>query len=253
MSRLPFELSVAKPCQEQWSAMTGTSSARHCRACNKAVHNLATMTPREIKRLILETSGNLCARITHTASGEVQTAAEPAGFGLASGFVLATALAAVPAGGQEQAKPDAIVSGTVMTPKNNEHISSTSPREVLFIQDEKAVLTVTTDSSGHFTATLPAGRYDVVFRSGVLFGERVKNADLHQGHQEFSAVRERFAYGHLTEKDQTTETFVTVGEVIGVPWYGFTPRNLLLHPVGVARTLLWQAKWRTRRLLHLSS
>ena len=54
MKRLPFEVSVAKPCQQQWNDMSGTSAQRHCDSCNKTVHNFAAMTRGRLSDLWLQ-------------------------------------------------------------------------------------------------------------------------------------------------------------------------------------------------------
>jgi len=90
MNRLPFSASIPKPCQQQWSAMSGSASARHCDSCQKTVHNFATLTPRQIERLVHETNGHLCARITRREDGSIVTASKETGF---SRIALSTVLA----------------------------------------------------------------------------------------------------------------------------------------------------------------
>jgi hypothetical protein len=171
-----------------------------------------------------------------------------AGFG--SGFVLAGMLAGVPAVAQSEGKATAKVSGTVVLPPGHQTTNFTPDREVLFIQDGKAVATVRTDRDGRFSASVLPGTYDVVFRSNLMWGERVKAVEFHAGEQEFSPVRERFDYGHLGEGDTASSDYVTAGAVVMVIGYPLTPKNLFLHPVGVARAVAWQVKWRVRWWLH---
>jgi ribosomal protein L34E len=52
MRCLPFDLSIPTPCHQHWHEMSGTPAQRHCASCNKPVHNLATLTPRQIERVI---------------------------------------------------------------------------------------------------------------------------------------------------------------------------------------------------------
>jgi ribosomal protein L34E len=66
MRRLPFDLSIPTPCHQHWHEMSGTPAQRHCASCNKTVHNLATLTPRQIERVIHASNGHLCARITRS-------------------------------------------------------------------------------------------------------------------------------------------------------------------------------------------
>jgi hypothetical protein len=71
MSRLPFDLSIPKPCTQQWSEMPGSSISRHCASCNTQVHNLAALTPRQIERLVFESDGQVCGRMIQGLDGEI--------------------------------------------------------------------------------------------------------------------------------------------------------------------------------------
>jgi len=248
MSRLPFELAISKPCMQSWNEMSGAGAARHCAACDRTVHDLAKLTPREIMRLVDEKNRQLCARITRREDGSLVTArASHHQVPFGSAFVLASAVATVPVVAQEAAPSAATVTGTVLTPENSKYVSPDAPREVLFLQNDKAVLTVRTDPTGKFTASVPAGIYDLVFRNGPLFGERVKGAIFHPGVQEFAPIRERFNLGHLAEADMSTQEFVTMGELM--PVYSLRVRDLFLHPMATVRALAR----RTKHHLHLSS
>jgi hypothetical protein len=249
MSRLPFELSIPKPCTQDWSEMPGSAAVRHCAECNNEVHNLAALTPGQIERLIYESDGHVCARITRkTFNGEVVTASAGGSSLLRSALVFASTLSSSVVLAQDVQQQPAVVTGSILAPKRAPYTSPVAS-EVLFIQADRAVLTTVADSFGRFSATLPAGTYDVVFRSGILMGERVKNVTFHPGMQDFAPIQERFDYGHLAATDQSTEVYTTMGELTGTSLYRITPRNLLFHPIGVARTVAYRAK----RLLHLSS
>jgi len=244
MGRLPFELEVRKPCRESWDGMTAASGgARHCARCDKAVHDLAGMTGREIERLVLRTRGELCARVTRRADGSMVMRPERMGAGLGSGFVLAGVLAGAPAVAQSEGKATAKVSGTVVLAPAMQKISPVAERQVMFIQDEKAVSTVTTDSQGRFDASIPPGNYDVVFRSGPMWGQRVKGVDFHAGEQEFSPVKERFNFGHLGEADYLGGDSVTVGEIVS-SGSGLTLKKAVLHPLIAFKILSWKVRQR---------
>lgn len=66
-------LAIGKPCSASWSAMTGGGSQRHCAECDRTVHDLAQLTPREIEGLIAVENGRLCGRITRDAAGRLVT------------------------------------------------------------------------------------------------------------------------------------------------------------------------------------
>jgi hypothetical protein len=251
MSRLPFELSIPEPCRQSWHEMSGTASERHCASCKKTVHNLATLTPRRIEHLIHSSNGHLCARVTRREDGSLVTADKAKKTAsLRSAFVLASALTSSPAIAQDAVRPQAIVRGNFVPSLNQNWTAPGASREVLFIQNDKAILTISTDAAGKFTATLPPGTYDVVFRRGIMFGERIKRVDFHSGLQEFGVIQGEFNYGHLAEVDRPEQDFATTGVLVSIPAYRINPRNMLLHPIATYREIAWQAR---RLIHHLSS
>jgi len=50
--KLPFEVTVASPCEELWGAMRGSTRERHCELCDRQVHNFAALTAKEIEKLV---------------------------------------------------------------------------------------------------------------------------------------------------------------------------------------------------------
>ncbi|HEX5758468.1 MAG TPA: carboxypeptidase-like regulatory domain-containing protein [Thermoanaerobaculia bacterium] len=93
--------------------MQGDERRRYCRECERQVHDLGQMTPREIAALIEASRGHLCARITRDRHGRIVTLdpgpppaaanpgpwrASPVAAAVVSGFLgLGTAAAAGPA------------------------------------------------------------------------------------------------------------------------------------------------------------
>lgn len=71
------QLMIKSPCPASWDEMTGHGPTRHCAQCDKAVHDLALLSPREIGRLIESQRGSLCARITRGANGRIVTLPPP--------------------------------------------------------------------------------------------------------------------------------------------------------------------------------
>jgi hypothetical protein len=66
-------LAIGSPCQTAWDGMQGDARRRHCRECDRYVHDLGRLTPREIEALIEASRGRLCARITRDAQGRLVT------------------------------------------------------------------------------------------------------------------------------------------------------------------------------------
>jgi Carboxypeptidase regulatory-like domain len=106
-------LAIGSPCSTAWDGMQGDERRRHCRECDRQVHDLGQMTPREIAALIEASRGHLCARITRDSHGRIVTLdpgpppaaanpgpwrASPVAAAVVSGFLgLGTAAAAGPA------------------------------------------------------------------------------------------------------------------------------------------------------------
>jgi len=234
---LPFELEIAKPCDESWQEMSGGTTERHCSSCKKNVHNLAAMSTPRILKVLAESDGHLCARITRRADGSIVTADAPQRGGLfsrAAGIFLGAALSAgaAAAQGPPEQSGKALVTGTVHNPKN---MKLTSPPEVLFIQQDKLIERVAANADGSWTTTVAPGTYDVVIRTGPMVGERIKLVELHSGEQSFAPLQERFDLGHLGIEDHFAEETVTVGDVIGT--YRYPISYVFKHPLRYMKNL----------------
>lgn len=64
-------LAIGSPCQASWDGMQGDERRRHCLECDRYVHDLREMTPREIAALVEASRGHLCARITRDSRGRI--------------------------------------------------------------------------------------------------------------------------------------------------------------------------------------
>src|SRR5450631_4153461 len=80
-AKLPFEVAIEKPCEESWAAMAGDARKRHCELCDKQVHDFAAMTSREIAKLVAQSDGKVCARVTRREDGSLVTLDAGAGGG----------------------------------------------------------------------------------------------------------------------------------------------------------------------------
>lgn len=70
---------IASPCPMNWDKMTGDHRARYCDLCNLHVYNISELTSREVKTLIANTEGRICARLYKRADGTVITKDCPVG------------------------------------------------------------------------------------------------------------------------------------------------------------------------------
>jgi hypothetical protein len=224
------EFAIKSPCTEAWDEMTGTATKRHCESCQKQVHNFAAMTPRQIDRLIADNQGHLCARITRRSDGSLVTAQElpHSGFGAkAAGIFLSAALSATAARAESTpGQGKAVVSGRFTAASGG---PPPSQGYVVFAADGKSVLETKTDQDGNWKAEIAPGSYDVIFRTGPMFGERVNGVDLHAGEQEFPAIHGHIAFGHLGLVDGFSNTYTTVGEVSVT--YHYPISYLFKHPI----------------------
>jgi hypothetical protein len=67
------QISVAEPCHVDWNEMKGNSAARFCEHCQKTVHDLSAMPREQAEKLVCQSAGSLCIRITKGPDGVVQT------------------------------------------------------------------------------------------------------------------------------------------------------------------------------------
>ena len=56
------DLHIPKPCDADWSQMTGDERRRYCSLCSKDVHNLSELTQRDAAQLLDDTNRNLCVQ-----------------------------------------------------------------------------------------------------------------------------------------------------------------------------------------------
>lgn len=70
---------TASPCNAVWADMTGDERVRLCALCKTNVYNFAHMTNAEVRQLLLERSGRVCARFYTRSDGTVLTRDCPEG------------------------------------------------------------------------------------------------------------------------------------------------------------------------------
>lgn len=70
---------VASPCPADWNEMEGDDRTRHCKECQKNVHNLSAMTQDEAERFLQELQGAACVRLYLRKDGSIITADCPVG------------------------------------------------------------------------------------------------------------------------------------------------------------------------------
>ena len=154
MPRLPFEVAVATPCQEQWSRMSGSARQRYCAACEREVHDFAAMTPREIERIVVSSGGHLCARITRREDGSLLTLPEPQRR-RAAGFVFAAPLLAGPVFAQSPDQNKSTVTGVVTDATG----AAIKGAKVELLKSGTPVVSAAADSDGKYHLDAEKGSY----------------------------------------------------------------------------------------------
>ena len=226
-----FNLSTASPCTEAWLSMQGDERIRHCERCVQSVHNLSTMTPKEIERLSLRAAMGeaVCARITRRASDDaLVTRPTPAmrSYG-GAGLLLSTAMLwGGSAGAQDnktQPAATAILTGRLMP-------ASAAPggprvtfaRGVRLVDGSGRITSATVQADGSFSVSAPPGTYDIVAKNNFWHGTTVKAAALHEGIQSMGDVQAR-------ELSYSDSEYATVGEVVSIPMRGYWVRHPLAY------------------------
>jgi len=158
---LPFDVQVASACSESWEGMSGSLRERFCESCNRQVHDLAAMTPRQIERLVATSGGRLCGRVTRRQDGSLVTLPAERGRGRLATLTLSVALGAAPAAlaqaGSTTPAPSFSLKGTVRDIQGALIVGS----RVTVVRGEVPIADAATDGAGHFAVALPAGEYQL--------------------------------------------------------------------------------------------
>lgn len=169
---LPFHVEVSKPCSESWDTMSGAVRQRHCGVCHKQVHNFAAMTPREIERLVAETGGHLCGRITRRGDGSLVTLEPTQQRQRFAALTLSAALGIAPAAVAQTGSPTQQVQGQQTSSSGAAAFSLTgtvrdiqggliSGADVVIASGSASIARTKTDAAGAFAVLLPAGEYQL--------------------------------------------------------------------------------------------
>lgn len=154
-----LRVSFPKPCEEKWEKMTPADRARVCARCDKAVHDLSSLSFDEAEALVRRDS-EVCVRAQVQADGSV--ALKPSRRGGARRMVIAAAASAgllaasAPAMAKKEGPPGAIA-GKVIYPWYRTRVVATAADGQTFQAKVKR--------NGSFRiADLPDGTYSLEFR-----------------------------------------------------------------------------------------
>jgi hypothetical protein len=169
-------LHIAQPCAESWDAMTPTGPGRHCAACQKTVVDFTWKTDAEILAYLARAAGETCGRLRADQLNRALINAAPASPAprwrawLAAALALWGARESSALGAEAHAVPPASahhspgktqphaakgtkrLQGTVRDAATQEPLAGVA----VFLKGENR--TAMTDSTGHFSLRLPAGR-----------------------------------------------------------------------------------------------
>jgi hypothetical protein len=73
------QITIASPCQANWSEMTGDDRARFCSQCKLHVYYLSAMSRDEAEKLVQQREGRTCVRFFRRQDGTVLTRDCPVG------------------------------------------------------------------------------------------------------------------------------------------------------------------------------
>ncbi|MEW5737541.1 MAG: hypothetical protein AB1938_01380 [Myxococcota bacterium] len=76
---MALDIRVVSPCSEKWESMSGDERKRFCAKCQLHVHDIASLTEREVLALFEKETGRVCGRLYRRADGRVMTADCPVG------------------------------------------------------------------------------------------------------------------------------------------------------------------------------
>ena len=66
-------IEVKTPCTQDWNSMQGNDEMRFCDHCVKHVHNLSALRPKDVRKLIIRSQGNICVRYVRRPDGRIET------------------------------------------------------------------------------------------------------------------------------------------------------------------------------------
>jgi hypothetical protein len=230
-TNLPFELAIAKPCEESWAEIRGSNRERHCTRCNKQVHNLSAMSSREIEKLITAGGRQICARLTHRLDGSLVTLQSQSRVAAVARIAASTALvfSAVGAAAQsvpEASEPQAVISGKVLTSDGSGPLQGAAIilRSAGVVQTESQ-----SDSAGNFEISVTPGIYDVEIkneRSSIQF----RAMALKEGQQSMPPIATATTVTVEAEPALMGEVAVTIGRP-SLSW-------ILRHPIAYGKHLM---------------
>jgi Carboxypeptidase regulatory-like domain len=250
---LPFQLEIPRPCDQSWSRMTGNAQQRHCDSCNKQVHNLANLSPRQIEHLINFTHKAVCARISRNADGSLIMLPDLTQPTLASLAVTATLMFAPSAmSAQTAATPDAhqspasssvdpahapltAVAGAI-TDSQGAFIAGAN---VALLNHGQTLGTARTNEAGQFEFAVPPGEYELhVTANGFALASKSLSVETSQGATgNLSLVPGAQISVEVTANPaEAGVTMGTVSSTIVGPWYKRLGYRLR-HPIAYAKYL----------------
>lgn len=235
--KLLASLTVSNPCTESWDEMQGDARSRHCAHCDKDVHNLATMSPKAIEDLVIQTGGKFCGRVTRRSDGSLVTlksinrkpdrAAQFAGF--AASLLIAVSSTGAAAKTSDEGN-QAVLTGTVLTPDGSGPVPKA---QVMLTTDAGVVATTTTDNNGAFRLSASPGTYTIAIRQNPIVGRRILAVSLHEGLQILQPTQTRA--GEMVGSNGYE--YATVGAMESTISYSLKLRLIIRHPVSYLKYL----------------
>ncbi len=195
--KMALEARIASPCSANWNQMAGDDRVRFCPECQRNVYNFSSMTESEVKRLVAQSEGRLCARFYQRLDGTMLAKNCPVGFrgSIFRATRMATAtLAALmsaapsfakPAAGPEQIVPPVLLQIEAAHPVISivvfDPAGAVIPNAEITFRNTKTgeTLDAKTDSEGALNvAGLSKGKYKVTVRATGFRTEMIDRVDV---------------------------------------------------------------------------
>lgn len=142
--------------------MPGSERQRFCSRCQSTVHDLSAMTQRQAERLLRDSPGGLCARITRDTAGRIvyrnEQALPRAGFWASASFVSVSLLSATPALAQGVVGQASACLAVRVVDQSGAPIANAT----VTVQD---TVVGQTDPEGRLRSSVAPGRYDISIES----------------------------------------------------------------------------------------
>ncbi len=215
-------ITIPKPCNENWHAMTPTEQGRFCTQCSEVVTDFSNMSNKEILSHLKTKKGNVCGRLTLSQLKTTPTLNDKLKKFL---YAFATVfLAFLPIKSFSQVlfntmdliSEDAKRTFTIRDKENN----SLKRIYAVFLRDGEYVNAANANHEGVLTVTLKTGTYTIVV-NGEHVKQTIDSFVVEAGMANYELILEEYdcinAQEHIDNKDVDYGNYIMAGRMHSVP------------------------------------